>query len=196
MGYQTFWWRFLFCNLVLMFLLIFCRYRGFSHCTESDLFPFLFAKSLSDGFEMKRNIIDFFTNRLRYGMRVSRGGGGGPDPPPPPWDFSEVGSCVDIWWVGEGVQRLFLSYFHIFFWIAPLASIIHIVNIWRIRITSKFKELSLLQSYTLSLAVPVLCLFCLKLHDFTSFKPKKILGRTPSPPPHCDITYTFYKLKQ
>ena len=27
-----------------------------------------------------------------------------------PWDLPEVGSCVDVWWVGEGVQR-FLSYY-------------------------------------------------------------------------------------
>ena len=46
--------------------------------------------------------------------RGSRGGGtGGPDPPP--WDLSEVGSCVEAWWVGEGVQRLFLPYYSHFF---------------------------------------------------------------------------------
>ena len=35
--------------------------------------------------------------------------------PPPPWDLSEVGSCVEAWWVGEGVQRLFLPYYFLFF---------------------------------------------------------------------------------
>ena len=55
--------------------------------------------------------------------RGSRGGTGGPDPPP--WDLSMVGSCVEAWWVGEGVQRLFLPYFwQIFFRLASLASII------------------------------------------------------------------------
>ena len=63
------------------------------------------------------------------------------------------------------------------------------------------KGLSLLPSYTLSLAfinVPFSCLFCLKLHDFTPFKTEIFWGRTPPPPPmcHCDIIYTFYKLKQ
>ena len=53
---------------------------------------------------------------------------------------------------------------------------------------------------TLSLAfmkVPLSCLYCLKLHDFTPFKPKIIWGRFPRPPPKCSITYTytFYKAK-
>ena len=48
--------------------------------------------------------------------RIQSGGPGVRTPPPPiPWDLSEVGSCVHIWWVGEGVQRLFLSYSYNFF---------------------------------------------------------------------------------
>ena len=93
------------------------------------------------------------------------GGPGVRTPPPPPWDLSEVGSCVDIWWVRERVQRLFYLTFIIFFWLAPLASIIYSLNIWKIGITFKFKGISLLPSYTLSLAlmnVPFPCLFCLK----------------------------------
>ena len=61
------------------------------------------------------------------------------------------------------------------------------------------KGLSLLPSCTLSLALfmKVLfpCLFRLKLHDFTPFQPKIFWGRTPIPPPPCDITCTFYKAK-
>ena len=38
-------------------------------------------------------------------------------------------------------------------------------------------------------------LFCLKWQDFTPLKPKIYLGRTPRPPSHCDITYTFYHAK-
>ena len=56
-------------------------------------------------------------------MRGSRGGSGGPDTPPR--DLSEVGSCVDVCWVREGVQRLFLSYYYNFF-------LAHRVNVWKI----------------------------------------------------------------
>ena len=46
------------------------------------------------------------------------GGTGGPDPPPP-WDLSEVGSCVDVWGIGDGVQRCF--YLIINFFLARFA---------------------------------------------------------------------------
>ena len=127
------------------------------------------------------------------------GGGGdrGSGSPPPPWDFSEVGSCVDIWWVGEGVQRLFLSYFYNFFFI------MHSVNIWKLRITSKFKMV--IRSHVMHTIAgfheSATSMFILsKTHDFTPFKPKNSGGGPPAPPPpHCDITYTFStftKLKQ
>ena len=42
------------------------------------------------------------------------------------------------------------------------------------------------------------CLFCLKLHDFTQFKPNILWRSTPDPPPpqNCDSTNTFYNTKQ
>ena len=40
------------------------------------------------------------------------------------------------------------------------------------------------------------CLFCLKLHDFTPFKPKIYLGRTPDPYYMYDITHIFYNAKK
>ena len=82
------------------------------------------------------------------------GGTGGPEPPPPPLsNLSEVGSCVGIWWVGKGVQRLFLSYSYFFSGSlrSPVLYIMYI-NIWKILIISKFKGLPLLPSYTLLLA--------------------------------------------
>ena len=43
-------------------------------------------------------------------------GGGGTGGPEPPWDLSEVGSCVEAWWVGGvGVQRLFSPNYKQFF---------------------------------------------------------------------------------
>ena len=38
------------------------------------------------------------------------------------------------------------------------------------------------------------CLFCLKLHDFKSFK-TNFLGEDPDTPNNCDITDTFYNAK-
>ena len=73
----------------------------------------------------------YFLNINKYGIKVKmtchsssadpEGGTGGPDPP---WDLSEVGSCVEAWWVGEGVQWLFCRIIINFFWLASLASII------------------------------------------------------------------------
>ena len=55
--------------------------------------------------------------------RIQRGDRGSG---PPPRDLSEAGSCVDDLWIGEGVQRLFVSYYNNFFlvWLASLASIV------------------------------------------------------------------------
>ena len=53
-------------------------------------------------------------NSLETSCADSEGGTGGQDPPPP-LRLSEVGSCVDVLWVGEGVHRLFLSYYYNFF---------------------------------------------------------------------------------
>ena len=47
-------------------------------------------------------------NVLYQHARMQKGrGGGGPDPPPT-WDLSEIGSCVDVWWVGEGGPKVVL----------------------------------------------------------------------------------------
>ena len=52
------------------------------------------------------------------------GGTGGPEPPPP-WDLSEVGSCLEAWWVGEGSNSCFYLIIINFFWLASLASILY-----------------------------------------------------------------------
>ena len=45
----------------------------------------------------------------------------------PPTEIRQVvGSCIDAWWVGEGVQQLFFLIIIIFFWLASLAHIIKI----------------------------------------------------------------------
>ena len=68
--------------------------------------------------------------------------GGGGDPDPHPWDLSEVGSCVGVRWVREGVPKVVLYYYYILSWLPSLASNIHGVNakkknLWVI--TFKFK---------------------------------------------------------
>ena len=136
--------------------------------------------------------------------RGSRGGGDrGSGPPPPPWDLSEVGSCVEVWWVGEGVQRLFSTYlFTFFFWLASLASIytkrityIHTLyfqvqySVWNGHPFSIFPLSKLLlwkESNFPSLAFMkghFHIFFGPEFHDFTPFKTKKFWGRTPRPPP-------------
>ena len=75
------------------------------------------------------------------------GGGTGDPEPLPPWDLSDVWSCVDIWWVGEGVQWLFLPYLIIVFFLARFARQYYtfsFINVWKIPITSMFKGSSLL----------------------------------------------------
>ena len=141
-------------------------------------------------------------NRLFVPYADPEGGGGrGSTQDPPPRDLSEVGSCVDVRWVGEGVQMLFLSYYYNFYWLASLAITIERVNAWKIFITSKFQVPSPRSSYTRSLAfmkVHFHVYFCLKLHDVTPFKTKIFSGGEPPNPPRQsvpEITHIFTVLK-
>ena len=123
--------------------------------------------------------------------RGSRGGDRGSRPPP--WDLSEVGSCVEAWWVGEGVQRLFSLYYYQFF-LARFArkyytKVLHIYILSSSIFSHPFSifPLSLMKRIQLTIS----CFHerassyfsCLKLHDFTPFKTKIFWGRTPWPPP-------------
>ena len=58
--------------------------------------------------------------------RIQRGGG---NPAPPPWDLSKVGSCEEVWLVGEGVQRSCWPCYYQLFWLASLAIILQTVYI-------------------------------------------------------------------
>ena len=95
--------------------------------------------------------LNLFTEFNIMHARIQRGGGDRGSRPP--WDLSEVGSCVDVWWVGEGVQGLFLSYYYNFF-LASFArhyytqsKCLEYLSV----ITSKFQVPSLKSSYTRSL---------------------------------------------
>ena len=70
------------------------------------------------------------------------------------------------------------------------------MKIWKILVTSKFQVPFPRWPYIRSLAA-FSCLFCLKLHDFTTIETKHFVGGGPHPPPHpiCDSTNTFYNAK-
>ena len=123
---------------------------------------------------------------------------------PPPRDISEVVSCVDVWWVGEGSKGCF--YLIIIFLSGSLRS--PIFNICQyskcFKNPNHFKVQRVISSptssYTRSLAFihwfhrsAFRCLFRLKLHDFTPLKPNIFLVRTPDT--HYDITNTYYNAK-
>ena len=117
-----------------------------------------------------------------------------------------MGSCVEVWWIGEGVQRLCLPYYCHFFWLASLASLIQTYYIY----THFQVQCSLLNGHPFSnipliqimkrIQLPISCFYertfsyfsRLKLHDFTPFKSKILWGRTPRPPPFHD-TFTISK---
>ena len=116
------------------------------------------------------------------------GGTGGPDPP---WDLSEVGSCVEVWWVGEGVQRLFLPYYNQFF-SGSLRSPILYKHITYIH-TSKFNLVFSMErsspypnfeknpaSHPLHLWKEIFIFFLSRITRFSPLKPKK---KSPDPPP-------------
>ena len=126
--------------------------------------------------------------------RIQRGGGGTGvrNPPPPPWDFPETGSCVEAWWVGEGVQRLFSLYYYLR---SPVLykriTYIHTFkfNIQYGTVILSLYSITLILMERIQLTIPC-CherassyFSCLKLHDFTPFKTKIFCGRTPWPPP-------------
>ena len=108
----------------------------------------------------------------------------GPDTPPP-WDLSEVGSCVEAWWVGEEVQRLF--YLTVIFFFASLANLLRSMFIME---QSSFLYISCFQTMK-RIQISILCFYerafsyfsCLQLHDFTLHHLRqKFSGWTPTAP--------------
>ena len=130
-------------------------------------------------------------------MRGSRGGTGGPDPPPP-WDLSEVGSCMEVWWVREGVQRLFLSFYYNFF-LARFARQYYTYKIQqRLKTPNHFQVqrfiLSARSLYTRSL---VFMFISPKITQFYSFQTKNFLGEDPQTPhPSTVSSLTHYTMLQ
>ena len=141
--------------------------------------------------------------RGKVSKRGSRGGGGGGGPDPPPWDLSEVGSCVEVWLVGEEVQRLCLPD-HYQFFSGSLRSPVLYKHITCIH-TPQVKWMVILFIYFLypnyeKNQLPLPCFYdrtflyfsCLNLHDFTPLKQKIFWGRTPRPPPRHILLYKNY----
>ena len=109
---------------------------------------------------------------------IQRGGGG---PGSPPWDFFLI--------------------FVIIFWLAPLASIIHSVKIWKIRITSKFKRvipspvIHTIPGFIYESAISML--ISSKITRFYTILTNNFLGKDPhTPPPPVTSLAHFTKLKQ
>ena len=141
------------------------------------------------------NLYAIINNIYIYTSADPEGGTGGPDTP---WDFSEVGSCVVAWWVGEGVQRLFLPYYYQFF-LACFArqyyrNILHVYilqsSMFSMELSTSFSlYISLIQIMN-RIQLPIPCFYerafsdfsCLELHDFTSFKPNNFSGGGPPDP--------------
>ena len=135
-------------------------------------------------------------------IRGSRGEGGdrGPDPPPPPRNLSEVGYCVDVWLVGEGVQMLFLSYYYNFF----LARFVRqyyrkskcLKNSNHFQVPSPFSQI-VIHAISGFYESAFSCLFLSKITRFNTIHTKMFWGRTPRPPPSVpEIAQTFTVLKQ
>ena len=121
---------------------------------------------------------------LWFCMRGFGGGGGVPGP----LDLSEVGSCMDVWWVWEGVLRWFILLLPFFFRFVSPASNIHRVNILQILITSKYKGKGTVNPYITQITIPDFhesafpLLFGLKVQYLTPYKPKLILLGDPLDP--------------
>ena len=139
---------------------------------------------------------------LFFFKRGSRGGGDRGSGPPPPWDLSEVGSCVEAWWVhvGEGVQRLFSTYYYQIFSgslrTPALYKCITYIHTSKFNIQYGTAILSLYFPYPNyeRIQLPIPCFMkrhsCPELHNFTPFKTKVFWGRTPRPP----LTHHIIKL--
>ena len=107
----------------------------------------------------------------------------------PTWDLSEVGSCVEAWWVhvGEGSKGCFQLIIIIFFWLASSPVLykrityIHTskCNIFSME-RSSFLYISIIQIMK-RIQLPIPCFMkrhsCPELHDFTPFKTKIFWGR-------------------
>ena len=114
----------------------------------------------------------------------------------PPLRFVRGGVLCTCLWVGEGVQRLFLPHYYLFF-LARFArqyytNILHVYILSSSMFSmewSSFLYISLIKIKKI-IQLPIPCFYerafsyfsRLELHDFTPFTPKIFWGRTPRPP--------------
>ena len=71
----------------------------------------------------------YLTHGLYIPCETSADPEGGPQFRTPPWDLSKVGSCEEVWLVGEGVQWSCWPCYYQLFWLASLAIILQTVYI-------------------------------------------------------------------
>ena len=140
--------------------------------------------------------------------RGSRGGDWGPDPTPPPLDLSDVGSCVEAWWVGEGVQRLFLPYHSIQIFSGSLRLPVlykhYMYTYFQVQCSvwnrHPFSIFALFKFWKVPNTPSLPCFYkrafsyfsCLELHNFTPFKQNFFRGKTPRPPSLTHLQYQNY----
>ena len=108
-------------------------------------------------------------------MCGSRGETGGPEPPPPPPPKICVrGGVLCGYLIGSPEKGSKGCFYLIFFWLAPLANIL--------KSSKRISPSPVIHISLASMKVTFPCLFCLKLHNFTQFKPKIFWGGPPRHP--------------
>ena len=159
--------------------------------------PLLIGRIIMPYLCLIREIVSLILTRVIIQAQFQRGDRGSG----PPWDLSEVGSSVEDWWVGEGVQRLFLPHFYQFF-LARFArqyytNMLHVYILpWLMfsmeRSSFLYNSRIQITSHPLLLWKNIFIFSCLELHDFTPFKPKNFWGRIPVPFSHTHIQHQNY----
>ena len=142
-----------------------------------------------------------------HGFKRGSRGGGDRGPDPPPLRFIRGGSCVEAWWVGDAVQRLFSLYYYLFFSGSLRSPVLYkritYIHSFKFNIqhgTVIFFYITLILMKRIQFSIPCFherlssYFSCLKLHDFTPFKTKIFWERTPWPLTHLQYKTTMSSL--
>ena len=139
--------------------------------------------------------------------RLKRGSRWGADPS---WDLSEMGYCVEVWYVGEGVQLLFLPFFSYYYHFLLRSPVLykHITCIHNSKFNVQYGTVILslyfphhdyennITSNPLLLWKGMFIFFMSRITRFTPLKTKYFFfGRGPiDPPPQTHLQYQIYQI--